>query len=62
MILCFQPHLQPNPRFRGRIFLEVMSQADEVLLLPIYPARELPIDASNAAAWADASINEAVFL
>ena len=44
MILCFQPHLYSRTRDFAAGFSEVMSQADEVLLLPIYPARELPID------------------
>lgn len=44
MILCFQPHLYSRTRDFAAGFSEVMSRADEVLLLPIYPARELPIE------------------
>lgn len=38
----FQPHLYTRTRDFYREFAEALSQADEVLLLPIYPAREEP--------------------
>lgn len=41
--LVFQPHLYSRTRDLAAGFAEVLSLADEVLLLPIYPARELPI-------------------
>lgn len=40
----FQPHLYTRTRDFAKEFSESLSLADEVVLLPIYPARELPID------------------
>jgi UDP-N-acetylmuramate--alanine ligase len=40
----FQPHLYTRTRDLYVEFAEALSHADEVLLLPIYPARELPIE------------------
>ena len=40
----FQPHLYTRTRDFYREFADVLSQADEVVLLPIYPAREEPIE------------------
>jgi UDP-N-acetylmuramate--alanine ligase len=42
--VIFQPHLFTRTRDFGDGFAEVLNMADEVLLLPIYPARELPIE------------------
>lgn len=39
----FQPHLYTRTRDFADGFAAVLSQLDEVILLPIYPARELPI-------------------
>jgi UDP-N-acetylmuramate--alanine ligase len=39
----FQPHLFTRTRDFAAEFAESLSLLDEVLLLPIYPARELPI-------------------
>ncbi len=39
----FQPHLYTRTRDLGEAFAEALSQADEVVLLPVYPAREEPI-------------------
>ncbi|MEN9697467.1 MAG: hypothetical protein RLZ56_888 [Bacteroidota bacterium] len=44
MVLVFQPHLYSRTQDQAAGFMEVMDKADEVILLPIYPARELPID------------------
>jgi UDP-N-acetylmuramate--alanine ligase len=41
--VIFQPHLYTRTRDQADGFGEVLSLADEVILLPIYPARELPI-------------------
>lgn len=41
--LVFQPHLYSRTNDQADGFAEVLSMADEVILLPIYPARELPI-------------------
>ena len=40
----FQPHLYTRTRDFADEFAEVLSTLDEVILLPIYPARELPIE------------------
>lgn len=39
----FQPHLFTRTRDFFEGFVSTLSQLDEVILLPIYPARELPI-------------------
>lgn len=41
--VIFQPHLFTRTRDFADGFAEVLDMADEVILLPIYPARELPI-------------------
>ena len=42
--VIFQPHLFTRTRDLADGFAEVLSIADRVILLPIYPARELPIE------------------
>jgi UDP-N-acetylmuramate--alanine ligase len=42
--VIFQPHLFTRTRDLADGFAESLSLADEVILLPIYPARELPIE------------------
>ncbi|MGZ3851150.1 MAG: UDP-N-acetylmuramate--L-alanine ligase [Flavisolibacter sp.] len=42
--VVFQPHLFSRTRDLSAGFAEVLSIADRVILLPIYPARELPIE------------------
>lgn len=42
--IIFQPHLYTRTRDLANGFAEVLDEADEVILLPIYPARELPIE------------------
>ena len=44
VIGVFQPHLYSRTRDLVDGFAEVLSCLDEVVLLPIYPARELPIE------------------
>ncbi len=39
----FQPHLYTRTRDFADDFALQLSQLDEVILLPVYPARELPI-------------------
>src|SRR6187399_3596493 len=41
--VIFQPHLYTRTRDLAEGFGEVLDMADEVISLPIYPARELPI-------------------
>ena len=40
----FQPHLYTRTRDFAEQFAQALSELDEVILLPIYPARELPIE------------------
>jgi UDP-N-acetylmuramate--alanine ligase len=42
--VIFQPHLYTRTRDQADGFAEVLDLADEVILLPIYPARELPVE------------------
>ena len=44
LTVVFQPHLYTRTRDFGPQFAEVLSLADHVILLDIYPARELPIE------------------
>lgn len=44
IVAIFQPHLFSRTQDLCSDFAEQLSKADEVLLLPIYPARELPIE------------------
>jgi len=44
LTVIFQPHLYTRTRDFADQFAEALSQADEVILLPIYPAREEPIE------------------
>ena len=40
----FQPHLFSRTRDHADGFANILDELDEVILLPIYPARELPIE------------------
>ncbi|MFN5762769.1 MAG: glutamate ligase domain-containing protein, partial [Sphingobacteriales bacterium] len=42
--VVFQPHLFSRTQDLALEFASVLDMADEVVLLPIYPARELPIE------------------
>ncbi len=44
VIAVFQPHLFSRTKDLASDFAKQLSLADEVILLPIYPARELPIE------------------
>ncbi len=46
--VIFQPHLYTRTRDFADGFAEVLDLAEEVVLLPIYPARELPIEGVNS--------------
>lgn len=48
MIVVFQPHLFSRTRDFADGFAEALDEADEVILLPVYPARELPINGVNS--------------
>lgn len=48
LVGIFQPHLYTRTRDFADDFARVLSTLDEVILLPIYPAREEPIEGVNA--------------
>jgi len=48
LTVAFQPHLYTRTRDFHSEFAAALSLADEVVLLPIYPARELPIEGVNS--------------
>lgn len=56
----FQPHLYSRTRDFADGFAEALDELDDVLLLDIYPARELPIDGVDAALIADKMKNKNV--
>jgi UDP-N-acetylmuramate--alanine ligase len=51
--VAFQPHLFSRTRDLADGFAESLSQADEVFLLPIYPAREQPMEGVSSKMIAD---------
>ncbi len=53
--VIFQPHLYSRTRDFMEEFAEELARFDRVILLPIYPARELPINAITATALAKKS-------
>ncbi|MBQ2188786.1 MAG: UDP-N-acetylmuramate--L-alanine ligase [Bacteroidales bacterium] len=53
LTVVFQPHLFTRTRDFMDGFAESLSLADRVILLDIYPARELPIDGVTSAALLD---------
>ena len=56
MTVIFQPHLFSRTRDFADQFAEVLRTADELILLDIYPARELPIEGVTSA-WLKDKIN-----
>ena len=44
LLAIFQPHLYTRTRDFAAEFSEVLTLCDEVIMVPIYPARELPIE------------------
>src|SRR5260370_16693590 len=44
----FQPHLFTRTRDFADGFAEVLDMSDELIMLDIYPARDLPIEGVNA--------------
>ena len=50
LTVVFQPHLYTRTRDFIDDFASALSAADQVLLLAIYPARELPIEGVNSSA------------
>jgi UDP-N-acetylmuramate--alanine ligase len=51
--VIFQPHLFTRTRDLAAGFASALDEADRVMLLPIYPARELPIAGVTSAMIAD---------
>ena len=48
LVIVFQPHLFSRTKDQADGFAEVLGMADEVILLPIYPAREQPMEGVNS--------------
>lgn len=48
LTLVFQPHLYSRTKDQAPGFSATLDLADEVILLPIYPARELPMEGVNS--------------
>lgn len=48
LVVAFQPHLYSRTRAMAAEFGRELSAADQALVLPIYPAREEPIDGVDA--------------
>jgi UDP-N-acetylmuramate--alanine ligase len=57
IIVCFQPHLFSRTKLLFADFVSSLSLADEVLLLPIYAARE-PYDETVSSLMLQESINQ----
>jgi UDP-N-acetylmuramate--alanine ligase len=53
LTIIFQPHLYTRTRDLVDGFAESLDLADEAWLLPIYPARELPIEGVSSSMIAD---------
>ncbi len=49
ILLVFQPHLYSRTKDFAKEFAHVLDQADESVLLPLYPAREVPIQGVDSA-------------
>ena len=58
-VVAFQPHLFSRTRDLADGFAESLDMADEVILLDIYPARELPMEAVTSQMIADRMANDA---
>jgi UDP-N-acetylmuramate--alanine ligase len=58
-VVCFQPHLFSRTRDFADGFAESLDMADEVILLDIYPARELPMEGVTSEMIAEKMANPA---
>ncbi len=58
-VITFQPHLFSRTRDLAEGFAHSLDMADEVILLDIYPARELPIEGVTTKVIADKMSNPA---
>jgi UDP-N-acetylmuramate--alanine ligase len=61
-VVIFQPHLFTRTRDFADGFAESLDLADQVVLLPIYPARELPIEGVTSKIIADRMKKAKVYL
>lgn len=59
-VIAFQPHLFSRTRDLADGFAASLDMADEVILLDIYPARELPVEGVTSQMIADRMSNPAV--
>lgn len=57
-VVAFQPHLFTRTRDLAEGFAHSLDMADEVILLDIYPARELPVEGVSAQMIKDKMTNE----
>jgi UDP-N-acetylmuramate--alanine ligase len=48
LTMVFQPHLFSRTKDQADGFAEVLDTCDEVILLPVYAARELPVEGVNS--------------
>ncbi|RYE18131.1 MAG: hypothetical protein EOP45_14615 [Sphingobacteriaceae bacterium] len=58
LTVIFQPHLYSRTNDLADGFAVSLDLADEVILLPIYPARELPIEGITSQMLLDKITNE----
>lgn len=58
--IIFQPHLYSRTKDLAKEFAESLDLADRILLLPIYPARELPVEGVSSQLIVDKMENENV--
>ena len=56
-VVAFQPHLFSRTRDLADGFAQSLDMADEVILLDIYPARELPMEGITSKMIADRMAN-----
>lgn len=59
-LIVFQPHLFTRTRDFAEGFSNALGLADEIILLPIYPAREKPIEGITSEMLADLMVNKNV--
>ena len=62
LTIVFQPHLFSRTKDLADDFAAALDKADEVILLPIYPARELPIEGVTSSTILDLMGNKKIQL
>ena len=62
LTIVFQPHLFSRTKDLADGFAAALDKADEVILLPIYPARELPIEGVTSSTILDLMGNKKIQL